>query len=877
MGIAKGFNILSKLIPRRQRPSRDAVTQFFRFKYESFKELLNSNSELLNIIANIEDKLQGRSVFGMSFIKSQSVLAVFHTLRMVKRFDDLSGGEHRSLFKVIEDINARIKEEIEKRGEDPVTEFTIPYSRITKEMVDWVGEKNANLGEVLNRVHLPVPPGFAITTHAYYSLLDYNDLFDEIDKKKMEIDPENLESVNRVSEEIQKLILGAEVPPELREAIESSYARMMEDSSGTDPSGCSGNVSLRSSALREDSELSFAGQYQSSLNVVPRQLVETYKYIVASLYTPRAVSYRLNKGIRDEDIAMSVACLRMVESVASGVMYSRNPINLLKDDVTITAVWGMGLYAVDGTISPDTYTVAKNGTFTILETRVSHKPVQLICSPDGGLVQIPVDEERRDQPCLSPEQIRTLAEYAVKLEDHYGCPQDIEWALDSEGRLFILQTRPLRMHHDDLKKEVPEITGSPTLIKEGAIASPGIGFGPAFHVRSEQDLTHFPQGAILVAKHSTPQFVIVMQKAQGIVTDFGSATGHMASLAREFGVPAILDTKTATTSIPAGVEITVDAYSGRVYQGRVPELLALRKNRDSQIKDTPVYETLRKVADLIVPLTLLDPKASNFNPQSCQTLHDVMRFVHELSYKYMFQISDTVSDKGGSALKLAGPIPLDLYLIDLGGGLTGVPERARTVTMENIASVPFKALLRGLTHPALQEMGPRPIQLNGFLSVMREQMLSPPQVVERFGDRSYAIISDKYINFSSRVGYHYSVLDAYCGQTVNKNYITFSFKGGAADDVRRNRRARAIALVLKELDFSVDVLGDRVDARFQKHECPLIEERLDIIGRLLQFTRQMDMLMNSEVSVEGVARCFLEGNYEITLDLMCKADQNTGG
>jgi pyruvate,water dikinase len=238
----------------------------------------------------------------------------------------------------------------------------------------------------------------------------------------------------------------------------------------------------------------------------------------------------------------------------------------------------------------------------------------------------------------------------------------------------------------------------------------------------------------------------------------------------------------------------------------------------------------------------------------------------------MFQISDTVSDKGGSAVKLESSIPLDLYIIDLGGGLVGVPENARAITADNIASVPLMALLRGLAHPALQEHGPRPIQFNGFFSVMREQMLSPPRLVERFGDRSYAIISDKYINFSSRVGYHYSVLDSYCGQTINKNYITFSFKGGAADDVRRNRRARAIALILKGLDFSVGVMADRVDAHFQKHECPLIEERLDTIGRLLQFTRQMDMLMNNEISVEAVAKCFMEGNYKITPDLRCETN-----
>ncbi len=167
-----------------------------------------------------------------------------------------------------------------------------------------------------------------------------------------------------------------------------------------------------------------------------------------------------------------------------------------------------------------------------------------------------------------------------------------------------------------------------------------------------------------------------------------------------------------------------------------------------------------------------------------------------------------------------------------------------------------------MTHEVFQQPQVRPVSLGGFFSVMREQMMAPPQAgSERFGDKSYAIISDKYLNFSSRVGYHYSILDSYCGPIDNMNYITFSFKGGAADDTRRNRRVRAIGLILKALDFVVDVNGDRVDARFQKYECPLIEEKLDHIGRLLLFTRQMDMLMHSETSVEALAKNFLEGNY----------------
>jgi len=310
----------------------------------------------------------------------------------------------------------------------------------------------------------------------------------------------------------------------------------------------------------------------------------------------------------------------------------------------------------------------------------------------------------------------------------------------------------------------------------------------------------------------------------------------------------------------------VDAYTGRVYLGQVPELLARQQAREAHMKDTPVYQTLRKVADLILSLRLVDPKSPDFTPENCQSLHDLGRLVHELSYTEMFQISDLVFERGGGALKLEAPIPLDLYLIDLGGGLTGVPAAARLVTVDKIASVPLQALLRGLLHEGLQAREPRPIQFSGLFSVMREQLLAPPGLEDRFGEKSYAIISDKYLNFSSRVGYHYSVLDTYCGQTVNKNYITFAFKGGAADDVRRNRRARAIAIALMGLDFSVDVKADRVDARLMKYDCAVIQEKLDLVGRLLQYTRQMDMLMVSEVSVEAVARNFLEGNYTLDLD-----------
>ena len=847
---------------QKESSAEDNLPDLFRFKYSCFKMLLDSNAEFLNVITDIEEKLRGQQVFGMSYVRSRSAKAVFHALRMIKNLDDLSGHCYSPLFDILEKINLKIKEILGRKKEIFISELILPYSAINAEMTDWVGGKNANLGEIHSRIRLPIPRGFAITTRAFESFLLNSALFDEISSKKMQIDPDNSETIKTISDDIRQLIISADVPAVTEEAILLAYAKLAGETSYGKIPDSSLRISMRSSAVGEDSELSFAGQYLSRLNVPQEHIILTYKEIVASLYTPSAIAYRLNKGIRDEDIAMSVACLQMVESVVSGVMYSKNPLNMLEENIIITAVWGLGPYAVDGVITPDTYTVGKNGQ--IISSDISRKTVQLISKPGGGLTEIPVADALWDKPCLSADNIAVLAGYSRKLEEHYGCPQDTEWAIDSSGSVFILQSRPLRA--EDSGKSYPVLpvqTGYPLLIEKGVTVSGGVGFGPAFHVSSDEDLLNFPDGAVLIARHSSPKLVMVMKKTRAIVTDMGNIAGHMATLAREFAVPTIVSTNVATSVIPEGMEVTVDAYSGRVYQGKVPELEAYQITGEFPMKDTPVYGVLREVSDRIVPLYLLDPGSPDFAPPFCRTLHDICRLVHEFSYAEMFKLSDLVSDKRGLAFKLKGFIPLDLYVIDLGSGLTEKNLNLNSISPDKIASVPFKALLKGLMNKDFQQNQLRPVEFKGFLSVMREQMIAPPSAAERFGDRSYAIISDKYLNFSSRVGYHYSIVDSYCSRTVNMNYITFSFKGGAADDVRRNRRVRTIARILQSLDFAADVTGDRVSARYQKHEIHLIEDKLDIIGRLLQFTRQMDMLMTNEASVEVLAENFLKGNYNL--------------
>lgn len=831
----------------------------FRFKYTLFKELLAANSELLSVLTDIEEKLKGEQIFGQSYIRNQVNRAMLQSFKMVKSLNVLSGNRYPELYDVLDGINNKLHGLLDEKRDSSFPYNVMPYSAITKKDSDWVGGKSANLGEIKNHLGLPVSEGFAITVKAFDVFLESNGLRDEIFRKKNLVDINDIDMLNTLSAEIQNSIKTAPVPDVLKKDIESAYRSVWGDNREI-------MLAVRSSAMGEDGELSFAGQYLTLLNVRSDQLCDAYKSIIASLYSARAISYRISKGIYDDEMSMAVACIRMIDSVSSGVMYTRHPYNILDENIIINAVWGLGPYAVDGIVKPDTYVVFNDDSRRIISRDTSVKNVMLSCSNGGGVRETPVSIYKQSEPCLDENQIKLLAGYGQALERHYRCAQDVEWAIDGGGKLIILQSRPLNIKKAArFKSEKPaSINGYRIIIDDCDIASQGAGSGIAYHVRCERDLVSFPAGSVLFARHSSPEFVVAMKNASAIVAESGSVSGHMAALAREFSVPTLIGAEKAMELVRPGDVVTVDAYSGRIYEGYVAELVSVLRKENAHMKETAVFGHLKKVSEFMTPLHLVNPRSAKFNVSRCRTLHDIARFAHENSYNEMFRVSDLASKVHGWSMKLQASLPIDLHIIDLGNGIKEDHETdPGRVGIHQIVSVPFKALLNGMLNKDIVGMEPRPVNFSGLMSVMREQAMSPGHVGERFGDRSYALIADKYLNFSSRVGYHYSVVDAYCGDTINKNYITFSFKGGAADKTRRERRVRAIALILEKEDFSVDVKIDKVDARLQKYPKSYIEEKLDILGRLLIFTRQMDMLMHTDRSVEWVAKNFVEGNYRL--------------
>jgi pyruvate,water dikinase len=564
--------------------------------------------------------------------------------------------------------------------------------------------------------------------------------------------------------------------------------------------------------------------------------------VIASLFKARAIYYYKTKGFSEEEMVMAAGILRMIDAMSAGVIYTRDPNAPERNSLIINAIWGLGKPVVDGSLEPDSYIVSREDG-TVLQKRIVEKKTMLICSNKGDTEEISVPDEIRHKPCLTNEQIKSLLKAAMFLENYYGSPQDIEWAINKDNKLFILQTRPLRIFKiQDSKFKIPrKVEGCNILIDKGVIACRGIGYGKAFILKDEDELKKFPDGAILVARQASTKFVTIMNKASAIITDIGCATEHMASISREYQVPTILDSKIATSIIKDGHEITVDAINCNVYEGRVNELL-IYKPQSSTFKDTHLFKTMQQILRWITPLNLTDPADENFKPEYCKTFHDITRFAHEMAMAEMFSIGEGYDTRGLQTVALKAGIPVDVVMMDIDGG---IKEKVKKASPEDILSIPFSAFLKGMLSMSWHE--PRTADAKGFFHMMATTASMPEDQLRQIGTKSFAIISKNYMNFSIRLGYHFSQVEAYAGDKMNDNYIRFFFKGGGSSPDRKLRRVRLIKEILRSMDIrNVSVKEDMINAVLIGYNRSIIKEKLAIIGKLTAYTKQLDMVMYND-------------------------------
>ncbi len=383
--------------------------------------------------------------------------------------------------------------------------------------------------------------------------------------------------------------------------------------------------------------------------------------------------------------------------------------------------------------------------------------------------------------------------------------------------------------------------------------------GPAWVLKGEDELSSIPEGVILVAPTASPKYARLAGRVNGLVTEMGSVTSHLASVAREFAIPLIVGARGASTTIPQGTPVTLDADSATVYEGLDEARPSLRTLAGRPFLDSPVSRRLRDLLDTISPLSLTDPQSPSFSPQGCRTIHDLIRFTHELAMKEMFGLGDSL-DNHTISVRLKTGIPLILNLIDLGGGLKFGLTDCETVVPDHIESVPMKALWKGFTHPGITWKGTIQFDPKSFLSLMASSATS--EFGEVPGGESYAFLSKDYLNLSARFGYHFANLDTLCGDQGSQNYISLRFSGGAGNFLGRSLRVLFLDLVLKRLGFEVSVQGDLLEAALTGFDRKPLEAKLDQLGRLLASTRLLDMALNRPEEVERLADRFFQGDYD---------------
>ena len=819
----------------------------FRDRYHSFKVLLAANNKALEIMAEMEEALRGARPFGMSFVRANATAVLVNVFRIVKNLDQLAPRKYHDLFDQFKEIQGRINEVLSQRKQPKAEKLVLPFEQINMNLADQVGSKMANLGEVMNRLVMPVPAGFVITSLAYQRFFEHNDLQTEIDRLLQASEVDQLDQLYSLSADIQQLIIRATVPPDLEEAILAAY-QALESKAGEGV-----KVSMRSSALGEDlAGASFAGQYRSQLNVSPEDLIQAYKEIVASKYSLQAIAYRLNRGILDEDIAMCVGCMVMVNAAAGGVTYSRNPLSIRDDAISINAVWGLPKSVVDGSAAADLFVVSRQEPMQIVQRDIKIKEQKFACYPDEGVCRLEVTGEKSHDPSLSDDQTLKLAEIALRLEEYYGSPQDVEWAVDEKGTIFILQCRHLKqVAGSDGGRRVlrSELVHDLPILQGGATASAGVACGPVYVLRRHGDVLNFPPGAVLVTAQALPRWAALLNRAAAVVTEQGSAAGHLANVAREFGVPAIFGVPAATSVLQEGELITVDAEGLAIYRGRVETLLTASEGAKKNLMEgSPVYEILKEVTQHIVPLHLLDPDASDFKPKKCRTLHDITRFCHEQSVKEMFSFGKEHHFSERASKQLVCDVPMLWWIINLDDGFKeDVP--GKYVNLDNILSIPMLALWEGIN--AIPWEGPPPIDTRGFMSVLLEASANPaldPSMPSVYLNRNYFMISKHFCSLTSRFGFHFCTIETLVGERPNENYISFSFKGGAADYQRRLRRAVFVSSILEEFGFRAEIKEDGVFARVEGFDETVMKEKLKLLGYMLMHTRQLDMIMSNDAA-----------------------------
>ena len=848
-GIAREVD--ESILPARRRPRSPEDVERMLAKYRLFRSLLAINSEVLENLAELEEESSWSS-WRHARVR-MGIRALFDgTADMVGVLNELTGQRYFDLANVVATLRADVFKVLEKGSEQEHARFTLQMGEIGSRTADKVGDKAVNLARVECDLRVRVPESFAVTVDAYRELMDSGGLAGQL---RTLLAPARLDAPDdfrRRCEMARHLVEQAPVPASVSDAIRSAWRAC-----GI-PAGA--GLAVRSSAAGEGSELSFAGQFETFLNVPPAELTAAWKKVVASRFSPRAVFYRRAAGLADVDTPMAVLVQRMIPARASGVLFTRRPGEPRGTEVVISAARGLGPDVSTGVASADQFLVTRSEPHRVLERRIAPKRARLVCAEGGGVERMAIGPVEQLQASIADAEAIQLATLALGLERYFGKPQDVEWALDADGRLHVLQARSLRVEKAEAAVGlVPP--GALLLLRGGEPVWPGRAVGPVHLARTPNEEEDTPSGAVLVVPQLLPDCVRLLPRVCGIVVERGTITGHAASILREFRIPSLFGASGAMDTLVAAQEVSLDVASRSVFDGALwPELrgrlpVAVHGRRTLGLPDVLAGKLTKLTGSAFVGTWAL------------QSLHDVIRFAHEMAIQAMFDIGDRLlASPIGGMKTVDSPEPVRVHLVDLGGGLGPEAAAKESVRPGEILSVPFRGLWRGLAdagfHPSRPEM---PIPASAIPAA--SMIAAGPDD----GDPpNYACITDAYLNLNSRAGvdrdpvrarprnqaYHFVVVDSFLSPNPNENHVRMRLRGGGAAPWQRRLRAELAAEILRFRHFTVSVTGDLMNAWVRGVDREVGADALATVGRLLRYLARLDMWMTEDADVKRHAEAF---------------------
>eukprot|EP01022_Parablepharisma_sp_SALTPOND_P013099 TRINITY_DN1726_c1_g2_i2.p1 TRINITY_DN1726_c1_g2~~TRINITY_DN1726_c1_g2_i2.p1 ORF type:complete len:903 (-),score=265.49 TRINITY_DN1726_c1_g2_i2:5132-7840(-) len=833
---------LRRLRTERRLAREEEALRHLKAQYHTLRAVLHCNERAMELISTFDEALLKHSDLGTNL---EELLAV--VFELIDGLNRLSDNRYAALYGVYDNLASRVRE-ITRRltSDDQSGTLSMMLSECDASHANIIGGKAAFLGELL-RAGAPVPAGFAMTTHAARYFLIHSGVDEEIRRLLRPLEAGGRD-VAEVAGDIQRIILNASLPAELIAALEDGWKAL-----GKPP------VSVRSSALVEDNpEHSFAGQFSSILNITDGAgLMEAYKRVVASNFGPRPFSYRLQAGLPLTDFSMGVIVQAMVDARAAGVLFTLNPSEPENERMLISAVAGLGTQAVGGSAPADVYQPLRSNPHDVEQT-LAAKSMREVAVAAGGLSLSEVPEDERDKALLDQNDMAELMRWGRLGEVLFGAPQDMEWAMDAHNRLFILQSRSIRLQGKAIRAAA-RLRGE-RLITDGVCASSGRSYGKTGLIHAAADLARpLPEGpVVLVLQQSLVDAAQLMPRLEGVVVELGNPTDHLSCVAREFGVPMITGATGALEAIPEDILVVVDADDHLVLEApdEIEDIMAHTSPRKSP--QARISSEVAALREMIVPLNLTDAYGPTFSIQECKSLHDIVRFSHEKALISLFHAGDEVLDEAGSLVHWIDDVPLHFLVIDLGGGLqSGL---GRKITLDNVLCAPLLALCDGMNTEGLRWRKPPPgLSTAGLVS----RALLDKSGERPVGNQNYALVTRDYLNLNARVDYHFAMVDSVCGPNRQENYIRFRFKGGGTTSTQRERRALFIAEILRAHGFFTDCQADLVTGSVSEMPAELIREDLAMLGRLLGFSRLMDGAMTSEDAPHQAAEAFLHGDWSL--------------